>query len=41
MSYNATGPFSRFLACVWQNARINTARRAMMCDVFFPSPKIL
>ena len=24
----------------WQNARVNTARRAMVCDVYFPFSKI-
>ena len=22
--------------CVWQNARVNTVKRAMVCDVYFP-----
>ena len=25
---------------MWQNAHVNTVRRAMMCDVYFPFPKI-
>ena len=25
----------------WQNARVNTARRAMVCDVYFPFSKIV
>ena len=36
-----TGPFRRFSMHVWQNARINTARRAMVCDVYFPFSKIV
>ena len=35
------GPFRRFSTRVWQNARVNTVRRAMVCDVYSPFPKIL
>ena len=31
----------RFSTCVSQNAHVNTARCAMMCDMQFPFPKIL
>ena len=34
-------PFRRFSTHVWQNARVNTVRRAMVCDVFSPFPKIV
>ena len=33
------GAFRRFSTCVWQNARANTVRRAMVCDVYFLSQK--
>ena len=36
-----SGPFRRFLTCVWQNTRVNTVRHAMVCNVYFPFPKIL
>ena len=35
------GPFKRFSTRVWQNARANTARRAMLCDVYFSFSRIL
>ena len=35
------GPFRRFSTRVWQNARANTVRRAMVCDVYFPFSKTL
>ena len=38
---NLAGPFRRFPTRVWQNALINIVRRAMVCDVYFPFPKIL
>ena len=38
---NITCPFGRFSTRVRQNARANTVRRAMMCDVYFPFSKIL
>ena len=36
-----TGSFRRFSTRVWQNADVNTIKRAMVCDVYFPFPKIL
>ena len=36
-----TGPFRRLLTRVWQKARANAGRRAMVCDVCFPFSKIL
>ena len=36
-----TGPFRRFSTRMLQNARANTIRRAMVCDVYFPFSKIL
>ena len=36
-----TGPFRRFSTRVWQNADVNTIKRAMVCGVYFPFPKIL
>ena len=38
---NLAGPFRRFPTSVWQNARVNIVRRAMVCHVYFPFPKIL
>ena len=35
------GSFRRFSICVWQNACINTVRRAMVCNVYFPFCQIL
>ena len=35
------GSFRRFPTRVWQNARVNNVRRAMVCDVYFPFPQIL
>ena len=35
------GPFRSFSTRVWQNARANTVRRAMVCDVYFPFSKTL
>ena len=35
------GPLERFSMRVWQNARVNNVRRAIMCDVYFPFLKIL
>ena len=35
------GPFRRFPTYVWQNAHVNIVRHAMVCDVYFPFPKIL
>ena len=34
------GPF-RFSTCMWQNARVNTVRGAMLCNVYFSFSKIL
>ena len=31
----------KFSTRVWQNARANTVRRAMVCDVHFPFSKML
>ena len=31
-----SGPFTRFSTCVLQNACVNTARHAMVCNVYFP-----
>ena len=31
-----TGPFRRFSRHMWQNTCVNTVRRAMVCDVYFP-----
>ena len=36
-----SGPFRRFLMRVWQNACVDTARCAMVCDVYFPFSKIV
>ena len=36
-----TGPFRRFSMRMWQNARANTVRRAMECNVYFPFSKNL
>ena len=36
-----TGPLRRFSTRVLQNAPINTIKRAMVCDVNFPFPKVL
>ena len=36
-----SGPFRRFSMLVWQNARADTVRRAMVCDVCFLFSKIL
>ena len=33
--------FRRFSARLWQNTRVKTARRAIMCDVYFSFTKIL
>ena len=35
------GPFRRFSTHVWQNARANVVRCAMVCDVYFPFSKTL
>ena len=35
-----SGPFRRFSTCKWQNACINTVMRVMVCDVYFPFPRI-
>ena len=35
------GPSTRFSTRVWQTAQVNTVRHAMVCDVYFPFPKIL
>ena len=32
-----SGDFER----MWQNAHVNTVRRAMVCDVYSPFPKVL
>ena len=40
-SHELPGPFRRFSTLVWQNACKNTVRCAMVCDVYFPLPKIL
>ena len=37
----SSGLFRRFPTHIWQNARLNIVRRAMVCDVYFPFPKIL
>ena len=31
----------RFSTRVWQNARVNTVRRALVCDVYFPFSKTI
>ena len=36
-----TGPFRRFSMHMWQNARANTVRRVMVCDIYFPFSKTL
>ena len=38
---NPARSFRRFPTRMWQNTRINIVRRAMVCDVYFPFPKIL
>ena len=35
------GPFRRFSIHMWQNARANTVRREIVCNVYFPFSKIL
>ena len=36
-----SGSFRRFSTCMRQNARINTVRRVMVSDVYFPFSNIL
>ena len=36
-----TGHFRRFSTRVLQHSLVNTVTRAMVCDVYFPFPKIL
>ena len=36
-----SGHFRQFSTPVWQNACVNAVRCAMVCDVYFPFPKIL
>ena len=38
---NKSGPFGRFSTRVWQKACVNTVRHEMVCDVYFPFPKVL
>ena len=35
-----SGPFRRFSTSIWQNARLNTISRAMVCDMYFSFFKI-
>ena len=41
MFFKIAGPFTRLSTRVWQNAHENTARRAMVCDIYFTFSKIL
>ena len=34
------GPFRGFSTSVWQNAQANTVWHAMVCNIYFPFPKI-
>ena len=38
--YVWAGPFRRFSTCMWQNVHVNTIRHVMVCNVYFPFPKI-
>ena len=39
--YKNPSPFRKFSTRMWQNARANTVRRAMVCDAYFPFSKFL
>ena len=36
-----TGPLVRFSTPMWQNVCLNTVRHDIVCNVYFPFPKIL